>query len=196
MQLQDFHKRLHPTIAQYQQLVLLAQDDQVNGYDREIRFAAIMSKLTYQDAEETLSIKDILDINRRWQFPDMAAVVPRLPRRVWIQGRLYRIAPEFNKLMAGEFTSFEHLTRTPDNAVREMHYVMALLIRPYRIPYLWRAKKKESSATYLTRANYLQDHAPAWIGCMISAFFLQVWRQLSDPTYSRQNGIAKRKATH
>jgi hypothetical protein len=188
MQVRDLPKQLQPTIAQYQQLVILEKDDAVRGFDREIRFAAIMTNKTYQEAEEDLEMNTIIEINRRWKFPDMATATPRLPKRVWIKGRLFSITPDFTKLLAGEFTAFEHMTRTPENAVRDLHLVLALLTREYRIPYLQKGKQKETPEAYLARAEFLQDNAPAWIGCMVSAFFLQVWKQLSDRTRSSQAG--------
>jgi len=169
-------------VAQFQQLVLLEQDDTVNGFDKEIRFAAIMTNRTYQEAEEDMTMDEIMEVNRRWGFPNMDTAVPRLPRRVWIRGRLFEIIPDFSKLNAGEFTSFEHMTRTPANAVRDLHLIMALLTREYRIPYLVKGRRKEPAETYLARAEFLQDHAPAWIGAMVAAFFLQVWKQLSVRT--------------
>jgi hypothetical protein len=169
-------------VAQFQQLVALVDDNTTTGFDREIRFAAIMTSRTYREAEEDMTMNEILELNRRWRFPDMATAVPRLPRRIWIRGHLFEIIPDFTKLNAGEFTSFEHMTRTPETSVQELHHLLALLTREYRIPYLLKGRRKESPDTYLARARFMQDHAPAWVGAMVTAFFLQVWKQLSVRT--------------
>lgn len=186
-------RKLSPTVAQFQQLVLLDQQSSIDGFDKEIHFAAIMSNMTYQQAAEELTMDQILEINRIYSFPDMNKVVPRLPRRTRIRGKLYKIMPNFTYLKGGEFLDFEHFTRTPDTSVEELHNIMALFVRPYIIPYIWVARRKEPAKRYLDRAKFLQDYAPAEIGCMISAFFLQVWRQLYCRIPPREDGSRRRK---
>jgi hypothetical protein len=198
-----YKKKMRPTVAQFQELVLLEKEDALRGIDKEVRFCAIMMGLSIQEAQETLSMDQIMEINRRFVRPSFDDTRVRLPRRVWIKGRLFKVCPDFTALSFGEFVAFEHFVRTPDTATREMHHIMALLTREIKPPYIWPGRKRseikpsinpdrleqEAAKTYLERARFMQEWAPADLGLDMSAFFLQVWRELCSHISSKNPGV-------
>jgi hypothetical protein len=188
-------KTNQPTIRQFQEHAALAVDDNQRGIDRELRFAAIMRNMTVQEAEEKISLDEIMEINRRYKMPTAGEEVTSIPRTIWIRGRLFRLFPDFTRLTFGEFAAFEHFTRTPKTSTREMHNIVALLTREIRPPYLRARGRKEPAEVYLERAAFLQDNAPAQLATSISAFFLRVWTELCDPTHNKTAGERYHKAT-
>lgn len=182
------HKRKKgPSVAQFQELVLLEKEESLKGFDRELRFAAIMKGLSPSQAEEELTMDEIMQINREFDFPDMSKVPPALPRRAWIAGRLFEIRPNFAALNFGDFVAFEHFTRTEATSVRELHNIMALLMKEIKLSNLW-APAKEKPEAYLERAAFLQANGPAWLGCQIAGFFTEVWKELCGPTSKQPGG--------
>jgi len=180
-------KRLEPTVKQFQQLVLLETDDSVRGFDKELRFCAIMTGQSNEEVERRLSSQEIIEINKRYNNPSDSALANKLTDRIWIGKKLFKVCPDFTRLIWGEFISFEHFTRSPKTTVQELHNILALLTRPIPFPYFktrannWTDDEEERAEDFNKRATYLQEEAPAWLGLALSGFFLQVWSELSDP---------------
>ncbi len=175
-------KKLHPTIKQFQELYLLQLDGN-EDFQAQVNFAAIIKGITRDQAEE-LTLQEVFDIHHRYHFPDPNQLLPKLPRRIKIKGRRFRVYPNFLMLKTGEFTAFEHFRRTEKTSIQELHHIIGLLTR--EIKWTWRGPRatarKEAADVYLERSEWLQEYAPAMIALQISAFFLMVWRELSDPT--------------
>lgn len=182
----QWNKKNNPTIKQFQQLIILEKEGELDGFDRELRFAAIMRGLSNKEAEETLELKDIMETNSKFQMPNQGKPIYTYPKRVWIKRRCFQIMPDYTRLKFGEFTAFEHFTRTPNTSVREMHNILALLTREVKFPYLWSQPRKEPPEVWLERANFLQDHAPSSLALSVSGFFLQLWDECCALTLQTQ----------
>lgn len=161
------------TIKQFQQLESLRKEETIGNFDKEVRFAAIILNMTNEQADE-LPMSKVMQVNKNYVTPQAK---DRIPKRTFIGGRLFQVIPDFTLLNAGEFTAFEHFTRTPNTTLNELHNIVALLTREVKFPYLKQQPRKEDPDTYLKRAIFMQDNAPAELAMTISGFFLRVWNQ-------------------
>ena len=176
---------LKPTISQLQELNSLSKET-LTPLERDVYWAAIMNHTSRNEAGE-MTLDQIGDIIARTRIPETRMTGTRIPKRIWIGKRLYRLLPDFTALTFGEFTALEHFTRTEQTTINELHNILALLTREIKPPYIKTQPRKEPPERYQERANYLQQHATAELAAAIAAFFLQVWSVLYDHTSAKDN---------
>lgn len=151
------------TLSDYQKIYpTIISPDYDTDLERFIEIACILTETTIN----TLPIKEVKVLSFLMS-PD--AMPTKVPKAFSFKNKLYKTEIDFNKISGGQYIDLTSYTREPDDIIKNMHFLMAIMSSPCN----WIGIKKKYDAEEMVRRAELFKQLPITIVYPLCVFFCQ-----------------------
>jgi hypothetical protein len=151
------------TLSDYQKIYpTIISPDYDTDLERFIEIACILTETTIN----TVPIKEVKVLSFLMS-PD--AIPTKVPKAFSFKNKLYKTEIDFNKISGGQYIDLTSYTREPDDIIKNMHFLMAIMSSPCN----WIGIKKKYDAEEMIKRAELFKQLPITIVYPLCVFFCQ-----------------------